>query len=302
MRILVTGCTGMLGADLCLRLAGSHDLLGWARHPGPPLGAVCRKESVDLTDPEAVRRGMGRFQPQLVIHSAAMTDVDACEKDPAAAQRVNAEATGMLAASCAEAGAVLLAVSTDYVFSGESRAPYRETDPAGPVNAYGRSKLEGERLALERSSRVMVVRVSGLFGAARQNFVSLAARRLRMGEEVQAVEDQANSLSYTVDLADGIARLLVPLETDPNAVAGGGRLHGVFHLANEGGATRLAVAEEIARILGKPASLIRRTRWADLGRPARRPLQTILDNGRFSGIVGCRLRPWEAAVAAFLSN
>jgi dTDP-4-dehydrorhamnose reductase len=301
MRILVTGATGLLGTELCRRLSGSHVLTGWARRlPGPAAGA--KLESVDVTDAPAVQRGLERLRPDLVIHAAAMTDVDACERDPSAARRMNAEATGTLAAACSTAGAVLLAVSTDYVFDGETERPYRETDAPRPVSAYGASKLKGERLALERASRVMVLRVSGLFGPARQNFVRATADRFRAGKTVPAVADQLISPSYTVDLAEGIARLIAPLERSPEAAEEGGPLHGLFHLANRGCASRVRVAEEIARIVGKPASLIRKTSWADLGRPARRPARSCLDSSRFSKQVGEGLRAWEEAIQAFLSN
>ena len=303
MKILVTGGTGLLGMDLCRRLSADHDLLGWARRV-PSAGAKppCRFESVDVTSEEAVRQGIGRFRPELVVHCAGMTDVDACERDPAAARLDNAAAVGRVASACSAAGAVLLAVSTDYVFDGNSPRPYLEGDAPGPISAYGKSKLEGEQLALELSPRVMVVRVSALFGAARRNFVSGAAQRLRAGEEVRAVTDQINSPSYTVDLAEGIARLILPLRGDLAASSLGGPLHGVFHLANRGGASRFRVAEKIAAVLGKPMGLVRAVRWEDLGNPAKRPAQTELDCSRFAERVGEWLRPWEEALRFFLSN
>ena len=301
MEILVTGATGLLGSELCRRLNGSHHLTGWARGiPSPVSGQ--RLESVDLIEAASVQRGLDRLRPGLVIHAAAMTDVDACERDPLAAQRMNAEATGVLAAACSAANAVLLAVSTDYVFDGQSDQPYRETDAPRPISVYGASKLEGERLALERSPRVMVLRVSGLFGPARKNFVRSTAERFLAGETVPAVTDQRISPSYTVDLAEGIARLVGLLERFPEAAVGGGSLHGIFHLANRGCASRVRVAEEIARIVGKPASLIRKTSWAELGLPASRPAQSCLDTSRFSKNVGEGLRPWEEAVRTFLSS
>lgn len=301
MRILVTGATGLLGTELCRALSSAHELTGWARRL-PGSAAARRLESVDLTDAPAVERGLERVRPDLVIHAAAMTNVDACERDPAAAHRMNAEATGILAAACSAAGAALLAVSTDYVFDGETERPYRETDTPRPVSAYGASKLEGERLALERASRVMVLRVSGLFGPARQNFVRATADRFRAGETVPAVTDQFISPSYTVDLAEGIARLIAPLERSPEAAEEGGPLHGIFHLANRGCASRLRVVEEIARIVGKPASLIRKTSWAKLKPAARRPARSCLDSGRFSEKTGEDLRAWEEAVRTFLSG
>lgn len=301
MRILVTGATGLLGTDLCRRLSGAHEVTGWARHPAKT-GFQAKMEPVDVTDEAAVRSGLKRSGAGLVVHAAAMTDVDACETDPDRARRVNGGATRNVAAACSEAGAVLIAIGTDYVFDGESPRPYRETDATRPVSVYGRSKLEAEEAALSLAPRVLIVRVSGLFGSARDNFVSMAARHLRAGKPVQAVSDQVNSPSYTADLAEEISRLVALLENDPAQAEPGKPLHGLFHLANRGGASRMRVAQEIARAVGAPASLIRQTTWASIGRPARRPPQSRLDCGRFARQTGRRLRPWEEAVRAFLSN
>ena len=292
----------MLGSELCRRLSGPHEVIGWSRHVPAAGGLGWKSESVDITQAASVQEGVSRLRPRLVVHTAAMTDVDACEKDPASARRMNAEAAGTLAAACAGAGAVLLAISTDYVFDGASPVPYRESDAPNPISLYGCSKLEGEQGALSLASRVMIVRVSGLFGPARDNFVSLTARRLAAGEKVPAVTDQVNSPSYTVDLAEGIAQLIAPLERSPDSAEQGGPLHGVFHLANQGGASRMQVAERVARILGAPVSLIQQTRWVDLNRPARRPPQSQLDCSRFAQTVGRYMRTWEEALHEFLKN
>ena len=302
VRILITGATGLLGSELCRRLSGPHEVIGWARQLPAAGGQEWKPERVDITQAPLVQEGMNRLRPRVVVHAAAMTDVDACEKDPESARRMNAEATGTLAAACAGVGAVLLAVSTDYVFDGASSVPYRESDAVNPISFYGLSKLEGEQKALSLAPRVMIARGSGLFGPARESFVSLAARRLRAGETVPAVTDQVNSPSYTVDLAEGIAQLISPLERSPDAAERGGPLHGVFHLANRGGASRMQVAERVAQILGAAPSLIQQTRWVDLDRPARRPPQSQLDSSRFAQTVGRYLRNWEQALQSFLLN
>ncbi len=300
MKILITGGTGLLGSDLCRRLSPEHEVTAWSRRLPENRPAGWSVEQRDLTEDSAARRGIERLKPDLVLHAAAMTDVDACERDPEASRRLNVEATEQVASACAGSGAALMGISTDYVFDGALDRPYRETDAPNPINVYGRSKLEGERRVLSLVPAGLIVRVSGLFGSRRDNFVSLAARKFRANETVPAVSDQVNSPSYTVDLADGIAKLIRFLERDRAGARPGGPLHGIFHLANRGGASRLQVAEWIADLLGKPRSLIRETRWADLGRPARRPVQSHLDCGRFAALCGSGLRPWEEAVRAFL--
>ena len=303
MRILVTGATGLLGTELCRQLGPLAQLLGWGRRlPEHPVSPRVTYEAVDVTNLEGVRSGLDRWRPQVVVHTAAMTDVDASETQPSLAWEVNAKATQGLAESCRRVGAYLIAISTDYVFDGASARPYREEDPPHPINRYGESKLEGERLALASASRVLVVRVSGLFGPARPNFVTLAIQRFRAGESLPAVTNQRISPSYTVDLAMGIGKLITRYEKDPSQAEEGGALHGVLHLANSGGATRVEVAETVATSLGASMGLIHHLTWEEMNRPAKRPPQSQLDCSRFAQLTGSFLRPWEAAVKAFLDS
>ncbi len=295
MRILVTGATGLLGTDLCRTLSRRHEVAGWARRWKPQEAAATVKgESVDVTDPKAVGDGMRRWRPEAVIHCAALGDVDACERDPGLARAVNAEAVGTVARACASLSAFLIAVSTDYVFDGSSRRPYREEDIPSPVNLYGRMKWEGERLALKESDRCLVVRVSGLFGAARSNFVSQTVKRFSAGETVPAVTDQINSPSYTADLAEAMGGIVERMGEKP--------LYGILHLANSGSATRLEMAERIARFFHAEESLIRPTSWAALDRPARRPSYTALDCARYAEWAGVSLRNWSEALSSFLET
>lgn len=299
--MIVTGATGLLGAELCRFLWSWHEVIGWARRdPSRAIPAGVTLERVDVTDRQAVLAGLRRWAPAVVVHTAGMTDVDACEREPDAAWKENVEGTRAVAAGCASSESCLVAVSTDYVFDGRQGRPYREEDPAGPVNHYGRTKLEGEREALGATSRVTLLRVSGLFGGARANFVSTAIERLRAGQTVPVVTDQVNSPSYTVDLAQGIGRLLERLEREPEGAGQGGPLHGPLHLANAGRATRLEVGEILADLLGASRDLLQKTTWAALHRPARRPPQSELDCGRFARLVGEGLRPWREAVRAFV--
>lgn len=288
MRLVITGATGLLGSELCRSLQGRYSVIAWARR------------APDITQLETVETTLKSLQPDLVIHTAAMTDVDACEGDPEGAMRVNALGAENVAKACASAGAALMAISTDYVFDGCLGRPYREGDPTNPVNAYGRSKLEGERRAFKFSPKCMVVRVSGLFGAGRANFVTSAAERFKAGEPVSVVTDQAYSPSYTVDLAAGIGQLIRKWEADPREALAGGECHGVFHLANDGAGSRLEVALRIARFLGVSEPVIRQTTWKGLNRPAQRPVNSRLECGRFARLCGAPLRPWDQALEAFL--
>ena len=305
MLVLITGSTGLLGTELCRRLGTRHSLVGWARRtPAAPgqKGSGVLMESVDVTDRQVVLEGISRHRPEVVIHSAAMSDVDACELDPSAAMRFNAEAVESVARACASVGSLLITVSTDYVFDGESTGAYREESPPNPISVYGRSKLEGELRALKTAPRCIVLRVSGLYGPARPNFVTGAVERFRAGRPVKVVTDQIYSPSYAVDLAEGLEKLLQKLEQDPKSGKTGGQMLGILHCANSGGSSRLEVAKGIARHLGAPESLIDRTTWSALSRPALRPANSQLDCTRFSELIGGPLRDWKAALQAFLES
>lgn len=303
MRVLVTGAGGLLGSDLVRVLHSRHELMGWARRgtPWQSEWPVCL-EPVDLTDAAGVAGSIQRWRPEAVIHTAAMTDVDASEQDPALAMRINRDGTQAVAFACAEVGAFLLAVSTDYVFDGRLDRPYREEDPPHPIGHYGRSKRAGEEAALAACPKTLVVRVSGLFGRYRENFVSRTASRLKAGQNVSAVTDQVNSPSYTVDLAEGFDRILKEYGKEPDSARPGGRLHGVLHLSDSGGTSRLEAAEWVAERVGAPVSLIRRTTWAELKRPAARPARTTFDCSRYARITGAAMRPWKEAVRSFLEE
>ncbi|MBI3333836.1 MAG: dTDP-4-dehydrorhamnose reductase [Candidatus Omnitrophica bacterium] len=307
MRILVTGATGLLGQELCRLLSSRADLVGWARRIPSQRGPV-PLDSVDITDSAAVSSRIKKFRPEWVIHTAALTDVDASERDPSLAMEINGGGARNVARACAEAGAFLIAVSTDYVFDGASPRPYTEEDPTGPVNAYGRSKLEGEQAVLRcaggfgwrrphhrplAGGRSLVIRVSGLFGSGRPNFVTGVVENLRAERPVKAVATQVNSPSYVVDVSQGIGRLI---ELNPPA--------GILHLANEGAASRFQVAQAVADLLGmdRSKSLIQAASWADFDRAAPRPPHSALDCGRFARLTGAPLRPWRAALQAFLQT
>ncbi len=306
MRVLITGATGLLGSDLCRLLSQEEEVLGWARgvqvHPWGQGRLGSTLESVDITDESSVSDRMAGFRPEVVIHTAAMSDVDACELDPEIAFEVNAQGVGHVAKACAATGAFLIAISTDYVFDGKIPRPYREEDAPHPVSTYGRSKLEGEKLALSLSPRCLVVRVSGLFGSGRPNFVSQSVERFRTGEAVPVVKDHTYSPTYTRDLGYGFQQILKEWKKDPRSADPGGRLQGFLHMANAGGASRLEVAQAIARHLKFPERLIEQTTWAALDRPAKRPANSQLDCSRFSKCTGTPFRSWKESLGLFLEE
>lgn len=193
-----------------------------------------------------------------------MTNVDACELDPKATHAANAEGTGNLARAAAAAGARMLYVSTDYVFDG-TRGNYRETDAVHPISEYGRSKLEGERLALQALPDVTIARTSVVYGPHKNNFVVWLIGELRAGRGVRIVEDQIVSPTLTKDLAEQILALV---EADAS---------GIYNTAGGSVLSRLEMAREIARVFGLDPAPITPIRSSDLTWKAQRPLNSSLD-------------------------
>jgi dTDP-4-dehydrorhamnose reductase len=279
------GCRGQLGrASLALLEARSV-----------PAAGVDLPE-LDIADAGAVKEYLTAFSPapEVLLNAAAFTHVDRCEREPAEAERGNAVGPGVLAEACRALGAKLIHVSTDYVFGGDVRVPYREEDPTDPHCVYGRTKLEGEQRVLAASADFAVLRTSWLFGSGR-NFIAgvldQAARR-RSGEArgpLRVVDDQVGRPTYAVDLAGAVVRL----------VEAGAR--GLYHVANDGIATWWDLARFCLDEAGYGDLAIDRMRTDQLGLPARRPSWSVLDCSR-AGALGVRMRPWQDAVRAYLSS
>src|SRR5512135_1665472 len=177
MKIMVTGAAGMLGTDLVKRLEGSHEVIG------------VDVAEFDITDELTTASYVAKASPDWVIHGAAFTNVDGCEKEPDKAYRVNAEGPRNIARACWAAKCRVLYVSTDYVYAGTKREPYVETDPAGPLNVYGASKLKGEQEVLKVVKDALIVRTSWLFGLNGPNFVEAILGQVGKKDELKVVSD-----------------------------------------------------------------------------------------------------------------
>ncbi len=278
--IVVTGSRGRLGRAL---LATSpRPIHGWDR----PL--------LDLDEPASVARLVARDAPALVIHAAAMTNVDQAARDPHGAMRRNAETTGVLAGACREAGAGLLLVSTNEVFDGERRdgQGYREDDAPAPGNPYGRSKLAAERAALSAyadTEGLWIVRTAWLFGPPGGDFpdkITAAADRVAPAP-LPVVIDEVGCPTYTLDLARAIHALVERTRG------------GAYHLVNSGHASRFEWARAVLDAR-RPGHELRPITRAEYERPSRPPAWGVLDTSR-AAAVGVELRPWQAALAEYLA-
>lgn len=273
-RILVTGASGQLGRALVALL-------------GPRVAWSGGSAELDVRDATAVSRRVGEVRPDVVVNASAYNKVDAAESEAAEALAVNAAGPAHLARACRDAGALLVHVSTDYVFDGASRRPYREEDPVHPLQVYGASKLAGETEVLLAGGRSLVVRTSTLFGPAprtRRNYVDAILEQARRGARIEVVELPVASPTFAPDLASGIIALVERGAT------------GVVHVTNRGHCSRLELARTVVEEAGLGDSVEVRTREAVPGVP--RPDYSVLDTARFEALTGTPLRPFRQAVAA----
>jgi len=301
LRILVTGVSGQVG----------HALLGALAPLGEVIGAD--RAQMDLGSPDAIRATMRRLGPALVFSAGAYTAVDRAESEPELAMRVNGEAPGVLAEECARLNARLVHFSTDYVFDGGKPAPYVEEDTPAPASAYGRSKLAGEHAVAAARCRHLILRTSWVYGLRGGNFLKTMFRLARERDELRVVDDQhgapTSSLAIAQACATVTARWLAGDERGPDD----GPADGVYHLTCAGSTTWCGFAraiverlDAVARALGEPAPARKPTvtaiRTADYPTPARRPANSVLDNGKLARVFGVALPHWEAALDALLDR
>ncbi|MDX1387840.1 MAG: dTDP-4-dehydrorhamnose reductase [Acidobacteriota bacterium] len=272
MRVTVTGAAGQLGRALVAGLAG-HEVTGLTR------------EDLDITSPGRFREAIERTRPDILINSAAYTDVDGAESDRESVFRVNAEGPGHLARATAEAGIPLLHVSSDYVFDGEADSPYTEFDLTGPVSVYGWSKLAGEDAVRTTNPMHYIVRTAWLYAVEGSNFPN-TIRKLAGRPDVRVVDDQTGSPTYAPHLAEAIARLMVTGS------------FGTYHLAGRGGATWHELACALFEELGSDTP-VAPVSTSEFPRPAPRPRYSVLATAMQPEIL---LPPWQEGLRAFVGE
>ena len=278
MRIAVTGSKGQLGTALERALA-----------PAPLL--LVDLPEYDITDLAAITTAIASFRPDLIIHAAAVTDVDACEANPALAYRVNALGTRNVAVAAQQTNAAMVYMSTDYVFAGDREEPYWEFDDVGPLSVYAKSKSAGEQIVRQLVPKHYIVRTAWLYGegpagAPRRNFVETVLRLARERGALTMVIDEVGSPTYAHDLAEALARLV----RQP--------AYGTYHLVNEGTCSRFEWACEILRIAGIADVPVHPS--CNYQRLAPVPKHVALRN-LCGAELGITLRPWREALAAYMA-
>jgi len=284
--ILLFGSGGQLGAALRWRaLASGRSVLGLSH------------QDTDICDMDAVASALVMQKPDVVINCAAYTNVDQAEREPARAFEVNETGASNVAAATAEAGLPLLTVSTDYVFAGAPDRAYVETDPTGPINAYGRSKLAGEHKTALLNPHHIIIRTSWLFGEIGNNFVKTM---LRLGVEqadgiINVVDDQFGGPTPAAALADALlaisARLVADRQFDK---------WGVYHFAGQPAVSWYAFAEAI--LAGRTTADLHPVATTEMPRAARRPANSSMSCAHIKDVFGIEQPDWREALAALLTK
>jgi dTDP-4-dehydrorhamnose reductase len=262
---VVTGSSGLLGRRLMGILRDDHEVVGIDKYV--PEGQ--RDLGVDITQKERTMKSIVRSAPNVVVHTAAETDVDRCETERDLARRINVEGTANIADACSKVGAKLVLVSTDYVFDG-NKGNYSETDEPNPISFYGVTKLEAERITSSTSSNSLIIRTSVLYGwhPTKLNFVTWILKGLRERQILKVVKDHINSPTLADNLADAIRKAI---ELDS---------HGILHIAGNERISRFDFARKIAKRFDLDESLLLPVQMRDLNWVARRPRDSSLNVGK----------------------
>jgi len=279
LKVLVTGAGGLVGRAVSEHCAARGDDVFRFDH-----------RSLDIGDGSLLRATLAEKKPDVAINCAAWTDVDGCESDPAHAERANALGPQLLATACREIDALLITISTDYVFDGGKSGFYTQRDQPNPLSIYGKSKLEGERRAQASWARTVVVRSGYIFGDGGKNFLSTLLPRARRHEPLKAISDMVGTPTYAPDLARRLRELAV-LD-----------LPGVFHVVNGGdGASFESFARTALEIAGLTAASMETVSLDDLHRPAPRPRNSRLRCLWSEALHLAPLPHWAEALHTFIT-
>lgn len=279
MKVVVTGAKGQLGQDVMKQLhAQNHEALGTDR------------DDLDITNEADVLKFISDVKPDVILHCAAYTNVDAAEADKETAYQINALGTEYLAKAARAVDAKMLYISTDYVFDGTATEPYEVDHPTKPIGVYGETKFAGEEMLKKYVEKYFIVRTAWVFGIGGNNFVKTM---IRLGEErgeVGVVHDQVGSPTYTVDLASFMLELM---KTDK---------FGTYHATNGGVCSWYEFAVEIFKQAGMDQVKVSPLTTDQFPRPAKRPAYSVLSKQKMEEAGFTPLRDWKEALAAYLAE
>jgi dTDP-4-dehydrorhamnose reductase len=285
VKILIVGSGGRLGTALVREYREKFDVVAF------------NHAQLDLAKGEQIRDKLSAREFDLLINCAAMTNVDLCEQEIEQAFAINAEGPQLLARICRDKNAKMIHFSTDYVFDGEKREPYAESDLAKPIGVYGESKRTGEKLVLQTQDRHLVLRVSWVFGPDRPSFIDTMIKRAREEEHINAVADKFSTPTYTHDIAEMVSRFF---DVD---VPGG-----ILHFANNGECSWQEYAQHAIDCchrlsISLKAKTVGALKLADMKNwIARRPVYSVLSTAKYAKLTGVTPRSWRDAVSDYIER
>ena len=279
-------------------LFGKNGQLGWEfQRTLPVLGEVISldREELDLCDPDAVQKFLSEVKPSLIINASAYTDVDGAEKETDLALKINARGPGLMAEMARKLRAVLIHYSTDYVFDGTKNASYTESDPANPLNMYGKSKWAGEENIQQAGGAYLILRTSWVYSLRGNSFVKKVLHWSRQNKTLKVVSDQVSSPTWARTLAEITSMVLAQNKKD--LYENIRERHGIYHVAGSGYTSRYEWAKQILAQDPEPSEQVLQTiepaLSQDFPTPAVRPLFSALDCTRFETTFGLQLPAWE---------
>lgn len=291
-KVIVTGSSGMLGRALCDVLKRGYQVFGMDLENRNKLKnfRVC-----DITKYKQVKKAIQTIMPDIIIHTAAYTDVDGCEKNSGRAKTVNTQGAINIAKVSKDISAALFFISTDYVFDGKKKKSYSENDALSPLNIYGKSKLAAEEFIRHNLSEYFIVRTSWLYGSGGKNFVDTIRAAAQFKPLLEVVDDQIGGPTYVLDLAEAIKNLINKVKSLPK------KYTGIYHITNSGNCSWYKFAREILRI-SSISTKVKPIKSSQLSRPAKRPKNSLLSNSRFNRLTHKPMRHWKKALAAYIKT
>ena len=278
MKILLLGHKGMLGSDLLEQMSHHHEVIGMD------------VDEIDITSVGDCVKAIEETKPQIIINAAAYTNVDGCETAKEKCFAVNAEALKNIAEACRNKNIRIVHFSTDYVFNGNGKSPYKEEDECDPINTYGASKLAGERYLQTLAQNYIIIRTAWLYGANGKNFVRTILEKAKTTPRLTVVDDQLGSPTHTKDLAAAVDLLI-----EKNA-------QGIFHVTNRGSCSWYQFAVKILQEAGIDDVEVSPIKSDQLARLAKRPAYSVLSMQKFISTTGKVMQPWQLGLKDYLES
>jgi dTDP-4-dehydrorhamnose reductase len=276
MKILLLGHKGMLGRDLLLKLNMGHEVVG------------LDKEEIDIVSANECQEAIKKIEPDIVINAAAYTNVDGCETAKDECFAVNAESVKNIAGACRDKNIRIIHFSTDYVFDGKAKTPYKEDHQCNPINTYGASKMAGERYLRSLSDNYLLIRTAWLYGVNGKNFVQTILEKVKTTKKLTVVDDQIGSPTYTKDLAAAVDLLIEQ------------KAKGIFHITNRGSCSWYQFAVKILQEAGIHDIYVTPIKSDQLQRSAKRPAYSVLSMQKLIQTTGKTMQPWQLGLQDYL--